>query len=234
MTAYGALLLAALVLGWWVARRRARYERIDPVHVDRMAPLLVASGLLGAWLLGWTGGGPGGSRALFGALLLSVGAGIAYCVSQRLVLGPVGDAFAPSMALGTAIGRVGCFFAGCCYGTPTDLPWAHAGRHPTQLYESCGALVLLGLVLLARRHRRVPGEAFLAFGVGYGILRFGLEFLRADNPVLGAGLTLHQWIALVAVVACVALFVSRRRLYARASSRSRTSRRSSESPGLTG
>jgi phosphatidylglycerol:prolipoprotein diacylglycerol transferase len=232
VTAYGPFLLAALALGWWIARRRARREQIDPVHVDRMAPLLVASGLLGAWLLGWVGGGPGGNRALLGALLLGVGAGIAYCVSERLVLGPVGDTFAPSMALGTAIGRVGCFFAGCCTGTPSDLPWAHDGRHPVQFYESSGALLVLGLVLAAHRRRRVPGEAFLAFGVGYGILRFVLEFLRANHAPVAGGLTLHQWIAAASAAACAGLFVVRRRLYA--SSRSRIIRRSSESPGFTG
>jgi len=229
LTVYGAFLLAALVAGWWIARR---YGEIDPVHVDRMAPLLVASGLVGAWALGWVGGGPGGSRSLFGALLLAVGAGIAYGVRAHLVLGRVGDAFAPSMALGTALGRVGCFFAGCCQGTPSDLPWAHDGRHPVQLYESLGALVILGIVLLARKRRRVPGEAFCAFGIGYGLLRFALEFLRGNHAPLAHGLTLHQWIAASAAAACLVLLVVRRRLYA--SSRSSTIRRSSESPGFTG
>ena len=231
MTAYGAFLLAALVAAWWLARRRAE---IDPVHVDRMTPLLVASGLLGAWLLGRIGGGPGGNRALFGALLVGVGAGIAYSLARRLTLGRVGDTFAPSLALGTAVGRVGCFFSGCCVGTPTALPWAHDGRHPAQLYESLGALMVLGLVLVAHRRRRVPGEAFLAFGVGYGVLRFGLEFVRANHVPAAGGLTLHQWIALAAVATCAALFVVRRRLYGAASSRSSTIRRSSESPGLVG
>jgi phosphatidylglycerol:prolipoprotein diacylglycerol transferase len=231
LTVYGAFLLAALVAGWWVARRRARHEGIDPVHVDRMAPLLVASGLIGAWALGWVGGGLGG-RSLFGALLLAVGAGIAYCVAQRLVLGRVGDAFAPSMALGTALGRVGCFFAGCCQGTPSDLPWAHGGRHPVQLYESLGALAVLGLVLAARKQRRVPGEAFCAFGIGYGLLRFALEFLRGNHAPVAHGLTFHQWIAASAAAACLVLLVVRRRLYA--SSRSSTMRRSSAPPGLAG
>ncbi len=231
MTAYGAVLLAALILGWWIARRRAE---IDPIHVDRMTPLLVASGLLGAWLLGWIGGGLGGNRALFGALLMGVGSGIAYGLGHRLVLGHLGDTFAPSMALATAIGRVGCFFAGCCVGTPTALPWAHDGRHPAQLYESLGALLVLGLVLVAHRRRRVPGEAFLAFGVGYGVLRFALEFLRANHAPVAGGLTLHQWIALAAVATCAPLFALRRRLYGAASSRPSTIRRRSESPGLTG
>lgn len=231
MTAYGAFLLAALVAGWWLARRRAE---IDPVHVDRMTPLLVAWGLLGAWLLGWIGGGPRGNRALFGALFAGVGGGVAYGLGHRLVLGRVGDTFAPSMALGTALGRVGCFFAGCCVGTPTGLPWAHEGRHPVQLYESLGALAVLGLVLVAQGWRRVPGEAFLVFGVGYGALRFVLEFLRANHAPVAGGLTFHQWIALAAVATCVTVFAVRRRLYGAASSRSSAIRRSSESPGFTG
>jgi len=229
MTAYGACLLAALVLGWWVARRSGE---CDPFHVDRLAPLLVAAGLLGAWLFGWMGGGPGGSRGLFGALLAAVGAGIAYGLWRRLTLGRVGDAFAVSIAIGIAVGRVGCFLEGCCRGTPTDLPWAVDGRHPAQLYESLGALTLAGVVALARRRRRVPGEAFLAFGIGYGVLRLALEPLRGNHVQWAMGLTIHQWFAAAAVASCAALWAVRRRLYA--SSRSRISRRSSESPGFTG
>jgi phosphatidylglycerol:prolipoprotein diacylglycerol transferase len=199
-----------------------------------MAPLLVAAGLAGAWLLGMLGGGASGARALYGALVLGVAAGIAYALAARLVLGPVGDAFAPSMALGVAIGRVGCLFAGCCYGTPCDLPWAHGGRHPVPLYESAGSLLVLAFVLVARGRRRVAGEAFLAFGTGYSLLRFGLDFLRGDSPRVANGLTVSQWIALAALAACAALFVARRRLYGESSSRSSTRRRSSESPGRTG
>jgi phosphatidylglycerol:prolipoprotein diacylglycerol transferase len=234
MSPLGPFLLLALTLGWWAARRSARREGIAPLHVDRMAPLVVATGLAGAWLFGSILGGPGGSRALFGALFLGVGAGIAYGVSQHLVLGRLGDAFAPSLAIGVAIGRIGCFFAGCCRGTPTDLPWAVDGRHPTQIYESLGAIVLLGLIVLARRRRRVPGEAFLAFGIGYCVLRFGLEFVRANHPRGALGLTSHQWIAALAAVVCAALFLVRRGHYGAAISRSSTIRRSSESPGLMG
>jgi phosphatidylglycerol:prolipoprotein diacylglycerol transferase len=229
VTAYGCALLAALVLGWAVARRRAE---IDRAHVDRLAPLVVAAGLSGAFALGWLGGGPGGSRGLFGALVLGVAAGIAYALWHRLPLGRVGDTFAVSLPLGIAAGRVGCFLEGCCRGTLTAVPWAVDGRHPTQLYESAGALAVLALVLVARRRRVVPGEAFLAFGTGYGALRFALEPLRGNHVPLAAGLTVHQWLAAVAVAACSALFLARRRLYA--SSRSSTMRRSSESPGLTG
>ena len=132
------------------------------------------------------------------------------------MLGLVGDTFAPSMALGIAVGRVGCFVTGCCAGTPSGLFWAVNGRHPVQLYESVGALALCGLVARARRRRQVPGEAFLAFGVGYGLLRFALEFLRANHAPLALGLTGHQWLAAASAGACVALWVARRRLYAAA------------------
>jgi phosphatidylglycerol:prolipoprotein diacylglycerol transferase len=106
------------------------------------------------------------------------------------------------MALGTATGRIGCLFAGCCAGTASDLPWAVGGRHPAPLYESIGALAVLALVLAVRRRRRVPGEAFLAFG----------EFLRANHAPKG-GLTVHQWIAAASVALCAALFLARRRLF---------------------
>jgi phosphatidylglycerol:prolipoprotein diacylglycerol transferase len=91
--------------------------------------------------------------------------------------------------------------------------------HPTQLYEAAGALLVAWCAARAAARRRVPGEGFLAFGMGYGAVRFAVEGLRADNPPLALGLTLSQWVAAAGAATCAALLVARRRLYAPAPAR---------------
>jgi phosphatidylglycerol:prolipoprotein diacylglycerol transferase len=105
------------------------------------------------------------------------------------------DAFAPGIALGQAIGRQGCFAAGCCWGKPTTQPWgvrfSELGHqvtgvpidthlHPTQLYESFAALLFFGLLLWLHRRKTFNGQIILAYGVLYGATRFIIEFFRDD------------------------------------------------------
>jgi phosphatidylglycerol---prolipoprotein diacylglyceryl transferase len=135
----------------------------------------------------------------------------------------IADLCAPAIALGQAVGRIGCFMAGDDYGRPTNLPWAvsftdpDAARiggaplgvplHPVQLYESAVCLALFGaLVWLAGRSHR-DGDIILAYTALYGIARFGLEYLRGDADrgfVFGGFLSNSQFIAVLAL-ALVAL-----------------------------
>jgi phosphatidylglycerol:prolipoprotein diacylglycerol transferase len=114
-----------------------------------------------------------------------------------------GDTFAVPVAVSIAIGRVGCFFGGCCFGTPTDLPWGvvfpHADacpRHPTQLYEAAfhamAALLLAGA--LSRGLWR--GHLIKVYIIGYAIDRFFSEFLRPEARFVG-DLTAYQWASVV-------------------------------------
>jgi phosphatidylglycerol:prolipoprotein diacylglycerol transferase len=112
-----------------------------------------------------------------------------------------GDAFAVAIPLGQAIGRVGCFFNGCCYGTPTSLPWAThlagAHRHPTQLYEAMLDLGLAALLWSLRGQGYPRGHLFRRYLVGYAAIRFGLEFVRGDPGVMVGPLSAAQWMCLV-------------------------------------
>lgn len=236
---YGLCLLAAIVAGWLLARRCARARGVDPSHVDFLVPLLVAAGIVGAWAFGlWTRAmtGSEGGLVLAGALLLPLLAGIAYARLAMLPLGETGDLFAAPVALTIAIGRVGCLFAGCCFGKvcATSFP-AAAGIHfppasvafgelvrlglldphahqtpplvPVQALEAAGCLVLMMLVRIVasrvRRGRGVAGEAFLTLGLGYALLRFALEFARADNPPAWGWLTFSQGIMIGVFAAAV-------------------------------
>ena len=120
------------------------------------------------------------------------------------------DAFMPAVALAQSVGRLGCFFNGCCYGRPTLSRWgmvfpgAPLPLYPTQLFESFGALmlfVLLRVVQIRLERARAPRPGLLTgwYLVGYGVLRFSLEFVRGDNPRWWLGLTLSQLIGLAVV-----------------------------------
>ena len=116
-----------------------------------------------------------------------------------------GDSFAMPVAASVAVGRLGCFVAGCCYGRPTTLPWGVVfdqqgplPRHPTQLYEV--AFHTLAAIALYRLQRAgmFRGNLMKLYIVAYAIFRFGSEFLR-DEPPLLFDLSGYQWGALVLV-----------------------------------
>lgn len=116
-----------------------------------------------------------------------------------------GNFFAPAIAIGVAIGRLGCFFTGCCYGKPTNLPWGvdfgdHILRHPTQIYES---IFMLGMFVYLERIKNrpdiKPGQLFKLLMIAYFAFRFFIEFIRVE-PVVFAGLTVFQIISLVVIM----------------------------------
>jgi phosphatidylglycerol:prolipoprotein diacylglycerol transferase len=116
-----------------------------------------------------------------------------------------GNLFAPSIAIGVAIGRLGCFFRGCCFGKPTNLPWGvdfgdKILRHPTQIYESIFMLIMFIYLEKIKRNKNVkPGQLFKKLMVAYFIFRFFVEFLRV-NLVVFAGLTIFQIISIIAII----------------------------------
>ena len=113
----------------------------------------------------------------------------------------------PALTIGHAVGRFGCFLAGCCYGTTCKLPWAiklHGElRHPVQLYEALG-LLLLGILLITLITKKINSKkiVFIYFG-GYALERFGLEFFRGDKVrghYLGGQLSTSQFISIIIVI----------------------------------
>jgi phosphatidylglycerol:prolipoprotein diacylglycerol transferase len=142
------------------------------------------------------------------------------------------DAFAPGIALGQAIGRQGCFAAGCCWGKPTTLPWGvrfselgqqvtgvpiDAHLHPTQLYESFAAFLFFALLLWLHRRKTFDGQIILAYGVLYGAARFIIEFFRDDprGDLFGLTTLTHlstsQLISLLVGITSLVVFFIRRR-----------------------
>jgi phosphatidylglycerol---prolipoprotein diacylglyceryl transferase len=116
-----------------------------------------------------------------------------------------GNLFAPAVALGVAIGRLGCLFRGCCYGQPTSWPWGvdfgdGILRHPTQIYESLFMLIMfVYLEKIKDREDIKPGQLFKLLMISYFIFRFLIEFIRVE-PIALAGLSVFQIIAIIAII----------------------------------
>src|SRR6202171_993017 len=208
---YGVLLAAAYLLGLKLAMVRAQARGLDAARVLDLGIYIIISALIGAKLLllvtdyrtfasdprelltlARSGG------VFYGGLILAVTVALWYIRRVGLPLWTTCDVFAPGIALGHVVGRFGCFFAGCCYGRPTTVPWAitftdpfaslNTGTplnipvHPTQLYEA-GAEALFRLVLPAteKRGRRFAGRTFWLYMLLYAVSRFIIEFYRGDE-----------------------------------------------------
>ena len=134
----------------------------------------------------------------YGGLIAAVVVALFYLRRHKLPLWTTTDVFAPGIALGHVVGRLGCLMAGCCFGKPTSVPWAVTFRdpaamanvgtplgvplHPTQLYEAgAEALILVFLLAFERRGRPFPGRTFWSYMLLYGVSRFVIEFYRGDS-----------------------------------------------------
>jgi phosphatidylglycerol:prolipoprotein diacylglycerol transferase len=241
--AYGVLLAAAYLLGLQLAMRRAKARGLDHARVLDLGIYIIVSALVGAKLLlvltdiRLYVSNPAELLSLlrsggvfYGGLIVAVLVALWYIRRVGLPLWTTCDVFAPGIALGHVVGRLGCFFAGCCYGKPTDLPWAvtftdaFAGEnvgtplniplHPTQLYEAgAEGLILLMLLATERRWRPFPGRTFWLYILLYGVSRFVIEIFRGDPRGELFGFSTSQFISLVLapVAVVMLLYLSQRR-----------------------
>ncbi len=229
---YGALLVLGAAVGIVVATARARRFGVAPSDELSVGLLGIAAGLAGAVLLydvvrlreiladpsllRYPG------MVFYGGLVGGAAAAWGYCRAWRIPLARVADAGAPGLALGHAVGRVGCLMGGCCYGRVVDasfplaVPVAGALRHPVQLYEAAGLVLLALACIAARRLERRPGAVFALYATGYALLRLVVEHWRGDDDergfVIPALLSTSQAIALVVLGAgAVVLYRSTRK-----------------------
>jgi phosphatidylglycerol---prolipoprotein diacylglyceryl transferase len=207
---YGILMATAIAMGFWLADRQARAERLPADDILRVAQWAVIAGLIGARLyevaFNWDyyGRNPAkiiavweGGLAIHGGLILGPLVGVWLARRWRLPILKSLDVVAPGIAIGQAIGRWGNFFNEEAFGRPTDLPWklyispphrpaelaSYEFFHPTFLYESLWDLgVFLVLVLWLRsKLRNRPGALFFCYVGLYSVGRFAIESLRLDS-----------------------------------------------------
>ena len=267
ISSYSVFLLLGFFCGWLLARSRAQRYGILRRDLDNIVLILPIAGLFGARFFArlfyaklpvlealkvWEGDG----LVFYGGFIFGVAATLIYGAFRHMNLVSLSDCLAPSVALGLAFGRVGCFLAGCCWGDVcidrsqlaivndpavvqriqtippisqsswpvavqfpqrSDIYKQHARYHlvsttetkslpvhPVQLYE---ALLAAGLCayLALRSLRRGPGDIALLLLAGYAMIRFGTEFLRADNKLYAFGMTFSQVVSVYILLGSVAI-----------------------------
>jgi phosphatidylglycerol:prolipoprotein diacylglycerol transferase len=202
---YGIMIGIGFLLAVFLASRRARKEGIDPDRIMDLGVYLLLAAIVGSRILYvlttlreftanpldvfaiWKGG-----LVFYGGLLAAIPVGIWYVRKHKLPVWKTADIMAPSIALGHAFGRLGCFFAGCCYGAVCSGPLcvtfhdAHSlaplgvPLFPTQLMESGGEFMIFGILMLLWPRRKFDGQLFWLYPIFYAILRFIMEFFRGD------------------------------------------------------
>jgi len=129
---------------------------------------------------------------LYGGILLGMAGSIAYARIKKLSVLDVFDYFAPTIGLGIGVSRIGCFLNGCCFGTPTDLPWGvefpigsipymvfgDQHLHPSQLYSSLYGLGLFLLLHFLLKQRRFIGQVTAVLLMAEAVFRFVIEYVR--------------------------------------------------------
>jgi len=243
MPTYGLLVAAGFIVGLHLLGKLAKRHGFDADKITNLGVYVALAAIVGAKLfmilldLGFYLRNPGQLFSLsslqaggvfFGGLLAAIATAFWYARREGLPGLATADLFAPAVAIGHSIGRLGCFAAGCCWGKPTEAPWGIAFTnpaahqlvgvplnihlHPTQLYEAGGTLAV-GLVLwrlIDRPHR--PGAVLGWYLVLYSSFRLFVEFFRDPASRLfpfGLPLSTTQWIAIALVLAGGYLLVAR-------------------------
>jgi len=219
---YGAMLAVAFLLCAFLAKKRAASFGMDGDRILDLMVVFVISGVAGGRIMFvlldmeyfrsrpldifklWEGG-----LVWYGGLILAAICGIVFMRIKKMPVLKTADLIIPYVALGQAIGRIGCFLNGCCYGKPTTLPIgvvfnAESGAVlPTQLFESA-AMFIVYLML----RKRVPsnGSTLFIYIMLYSAFRFFNEFLRGDNAAVIAGFTFSQVISILLFVMAAILW----------------------------
>jgi len=247
---YGVCVALAFLLGIITTAARARRYGWPPECIYDTSIYVILGALIGSRLfyiaqnmhefiaspldmfMVWKGG-----LEYYGGVIGAILAAIVYLKKKRINVLECFDLYAPSLALAHAIGRIGCFFNGCCFGRLCALPWAvvfpegspayechfyekgiiapgqvySAPVHPTQIYEALIELGIFVILSFCFSRKKFHGQIFWLYLVLYGAGRFLVEFLRADNPALvrigGCGLSSPQLMSLGMLIAGASILI---------------------------
>ena len=245
----GLFYALAVITGYILTTQLARMNNLDTGRVQTICLISIVSGLIGTkayfilsnmnafisdpdlprWFLS---SGSGSYGTYIGGFLGAWGATALFKVDYL----KFADSCSPAVAFGIFIGKIGCFFNGCCFGKPARIPCAvtypqgsfafvsHVEKglidgssshslpvHPVQLYESFFALILFVFLIFMFRRKRVDGRIFLLFAVLYSFGRFWMEMLRGDHDVVLWNLSIPRWFSLAVFIGSVLYYLGLRR-----------------------
>lgn len=238
---YGVLLALAYLAGLQLAVIRSKRAGLDSAKIMDLGIYLIIAALVGAKLMlivvdfDYFRERPGELLSLvraggvfYGGLIFSLIVGLWLVRRYKLPVWKAADMYAPGIALGHVVGRLGCLLAGCCYGRPADVPWAitftspvaaaNVGTplgtplHPTQLYDAGAELLILAILLIMeRRGRAFPGRTFWLYMLLYAVSRFIVEIFRGDARGVLMGVSTSQFVSLLLIPVAVVMLARLRR-----------------------
>lgn len=235
---YGLFVASGFFVAIVLAADQAKREKVDQEKILDLCFYILVSSVVGARVLYvvveykyflanpldaikfWKGG-----LVFYGGLIGAVGVSIYYLKANRLPVWKVGDIMAPSIAIGQAIGRWGCFFAGCCYGVKTDVPWAitfndpralaplHVALHPTQVYDSINTFLIYLFLIWLRKRKSFDGQVFWTYGILYSVGRYIVESFRGDDRgfVISGMLSTSQFISIFTLLISLSMYLKVRK-----------------------
>jgi len=237
---YGLMLMISFMVGIYIAIKRAKKENVDPNLIVDLSIIIIISSLIGSRALyvafhfdefrdnlvsminPFQSGGLVGiaGMTVLGGVILAIACSFLFLRNKKMPVLRIFNILTPSIALGTGITRIGCFFHGCCYGTicnnffgvifpSNSMPgymFPNTPIHPTQLYASFGSFVIFGLLLYFERISFFKDKTFFLFLIFYGIYRFTVDIFRyyEESMIIarfgGLNLSLNQGISIFLLV----------------------------------
>ncbi len=228
---YGVMIAIGFLFALYFAIRQAKKEDIESNIITDLSFYILIAAIIGSRLLFifinlsyyisnplaifkiWEGG-----LVFYGGVIFAVPVVLLYVKKNNLKLWQIADIFAPSIAIGHAFGRIGCFFAGCCFGkTAETLPWGviftnpeclaplNVRLHPTQLYESAGEFINFFILILLQKRKTYNGQIFLSYVLIYSVLRFIVEIFRGDlaRGFIISGISVSQGISIIMFITAI-------------------------------
>ena len=232
---YGVMIATAILVGVWFAGKEGERKGFDRQKILDFAFYVILAGILGARIYYvlfsdlsdllahplkiialWEGG-----LAIHGAIIAGVIVAIWFTWKEKVPFRRWADTLAPSLILGQAIGRIGCFLNGDAHGIPTAMPWglvyspdSPAGQmfpgkplHPTQLYELGFNLIIFAFLWRLRKKCFFDGFIFLLYVILYSSIRILVELFRADQLTYFGNISAAQTVGAAAIAASVAAFL---------------------------
>jgi phosphatidylglycerol:prolipoprotein diacylglycerol transferase len=246
VNSYGLMLALAFIVGILLALKRAEKKNVDGNIIINLSFIIMISAIVGSrlfyvmfhieefegrWQYTFLPIQPDGTIGLGGLVFLggfigSIISGAIYVYTKKIPFLKVADVFSPSLGLGLFLGRLGCFFNGCCFGRECHLPWgmifpanSPAGYqmgeisiHPTQLYSSLYALTIFIVLIQLDKKERFEGFLFSIFLILYGIARFIIDFFRyyESQMFIFDGIDFNQIVSLFMILVGIWIIISQK------------------------
>lgn len=233
---YGLFVALGFLLAMHISKNNAKSYGMPAEPISDLFFIILLSALVGARLLYvlinldtyklnpigifqvWNGG-----LVFFGGFVAAVLASLVYMKKKQLDVWQAADVISPGIAAGHAVGRIGCLFAGCCYGKTCDLPFAITFIHPeslapldvhlypTQVFSIISNLVIFGILVMIQKRKRFNGMVFLVYVMIYSLFRAIIEFFRGDfrGDFIFDFISMSQGIGLVVSIIALMILIKR-------------------------